>query len=146
VIKPKNGLRPKNRGKQKQNRSALRPRSAFAGVCVGSFFFPQPPWGFALQLRRPGGEIEVRGVGVGGERATATRTCFCVARAVLFFACVRPPPPKNRKTDRSKKPKKTFYIAYRPAIVPAIPITAYSLQPGANKIRGAAIKNQLNSH
>jgi hypothetical protein len=70
---------------------------------------PQPPRGFALRLRRPGSSIEIRGAG--GERATGT--CFCVARAALDFACVRPPPPKNRKTDRTKKTKKTFYIALR---------------------------------
>jgi hypothetical protein len=33
------------------------------------------------------------------------------SRAALFFACVRPPPPKNRETDCSTKTKKTFYIA-----------------------------------
>jgi hypothetical protein len=72
---------------------------------------PRPPRGFALRLKRPGGSIEIRGAG--GERATGT--CLCVARAALFFACVRPPPPKNRKTGRSKKNRdlieKTFYIA-----------------------------------
>jgi hypothetical protein len=65
--------------------------------------------GFALRLRRPGGPIEIEIRGVGGERAT--RTCFCVARAVLLFACVRPPPPKNRQTGPRKKKKNAFYIA-----------------------------------
>jgi hypothetical protein len=59
--------------------------------------------GIRSPAEAPGGSIEIRGAG--GERATGT--CLCVARAALFFACVRPPPPKNRKTDRSKKPKKT---------------------------------------
>jgi hypothetical protein len=29
----------------------------------------------------------------------------------MFFACARPPPQKNRRTDRAKKTKTTFYIA-----------------------------------
>jgi hypothetical protein len=113
VIKPKNGLRPKNRGKQKQNRgrgAAAEPtKSMDLWTRMMNYFteVPSRARGFALRLRRPGGSIEIRGAG--GERATGT--CFCVARAALFFACVRPPPPKNRKTDRSKKTKKTFYIA-----------------------------------
>jgi hypothetical protein len=60
--------------------------------------------GFALRLKRPGGSIEIRGAGSG----RATGTCFCVARAALFFACVRPPRQKKHEKTRNKKnnPKK----------------------------------------
>jgi hypothetical protein len=71
---------------------------------------PQPPQGFALQLKRPGGSIEIRGAG--GEHATGT--CFCVARAALFFACVRPPPPKTKKTGKQTAQKKQRNVLYRP--------------------------------
>jgi hypothetical protein len=45
-------------------------------VCVEMSFIyfilkPQPPRGFALRLKRPGGSIEIRGAG--GERERATR-------------------------------------------------------------------------
>jgi hypothetical protein len=129
--------------KQKQNRGrggAAEPTKSMANcsteVCVESsnfFYFEAPeikqtssklqspsrpgdslP---ALWLRRssvvPGGSIEIRRAG--SERATGT--CFCIARAALFFACVRPPPQKNRKTGRSKKKKGRFmfYVLYRPS-------------------------------
>jgi hypothetical protein len=139
AIKRKNRLRPKNRGKQKP-KTKQRPRGCcwtdknygpvdshdelfYRSLCgelqnkieapeakhTSSKAFGQSPSrarGFALRLKWPGDSIEIRGAG--GERATGT--CLCVARTALFFACVRPPPPKNRKTDRSKKTKKTFYI------------------------------------
>jgi hypothetical protein len=71
---------------------------------------PRPPRGFALRLKRPGGSIEIHGAG--GERVTGT--CLCVARAALFFACVRPQAAAAKKQENrplKKKPKKTFYVA-----------------------------------
>jgi hypothetical protein len=46
------------------------------------------------------------------QMAASDKTFAFIARSVvLFFACVRLPTPKNKKTDRAKKTKSAFYIA-----------------------------------
>jgi hypothetical protein len=95
-----------------------RMMNCFTEVCVGSsnlqfLYFqlskpaPKPqPSGDLLSGcggRAASGSIETRGVG--GEHATGT--CFCIARAVLFFACVRP-----RAAAKTKKNKEN--VLYRP--------------------------------
>jgi hypothetical protein len=111
--KTKTKQRPRARGAAAEPTKSMdlwtRMLNYFTEVCVESSIFfilkpqelskpapkPQPP-GDSLSgwwLKRPGGSIEIRGAG--GERATGT--CFCVARAALFFACVRPPFKKNKE-------------------------------------------------
>jgi hypothetical protein len=73
----------------------------------------QPPRGFALRLKWPGGsiEIEIRGGGTGGERATGAVLLCCSGCPLPCFLLAsgrrrQTQTPKNRKTDRQKKRKK----------------------------------------
>jgi hypothetical protein len=110
VIKPKNGLRPKNRGKQKQNRgrgAAAEPTkimdlwtritNCFTEVCVESYILfilkPQPPQGFAL-------------------RSPAAAAAVC--RAYFLLAPGRRRRKKKQENSENrprKKTKKALYIA-----------------------------------
>jgi hypothetical protein len=91
---------------------------------VGSFIFfprpqekrkaapkPQPPQGFALQLRRPGAEIEIRGVGVRGERATSHKDLLLRRSGCPVFCLRQAAAAKKQENRPLKKTKKTFYIA-----------------------------------
>jgi hypothetical protein len=101
-------LRQAAAAKKTGKRTAQKTKKAF--YIYRPALKPQPPRGFALWLRRPSGPIEIRGVG--GERATWT--CFCVARAVLFFCLRQAAAAKNQKTGKraAQKKKKLYTTLY----------------------------------